>query len=430
MVSFATWTTEHLDGQRLHLTSSPGRIFGWSLLIFAVVGAIVAVRPMQWLTEQEDTNPTAARLAGQWWLPVQGAAVAMATAITLGGVAGIVIFFVEADGGRLDVAKSLPILLAYFVNIGIDVFQVAMGAALHASFSGSGGDGGSLSLFDRHGLPAGYFALLVLPPLAIAAGVAWIRRHRATVDPRLLARSCYRMALPAVLIYLALAIPSRVGFEFSGGEDSGTGHAGPQVLLGGLILLAWFVVLGFAAGRYLLQQPPAATAATPPPGRWGRRALTAVPVLAVALAVAVGAGVGGVVTADKKNHAGDFGPLSGLFLFGSFAASSGSETSSGEAQAVPVSPAAPPPTFPSNASSSGADGALRDLANAEESYYLVNGEYTTDEFSLDIAQRSDVDLTLVRADTSSFCAEATDLGSFADYTYDSTVGTVVRGQTC
>jgi hypothetical protein len=447
MVSFGGYSTTKLFDSSLHVTTSPPRVFGWSLLWFGLVGIVVAVRPRELLAERASTNPGLARLTGEWWLPVQGAAVAMATAVIVGGLAGLAIIVAQADGSRLDVLKALPILLAYFVNLGIDVFQVSMGAALHASVGGDGGSG-SLSLFDRHGLSAAYFALLVLPPLAIAAGVAWMRRYRDVVSPQLLARSCYRMAGPAVLIYLLVAVPSRIGFEYGGQDGFGSGHAGPEILLGGLILIAWFLVLGFAAGRYLLTLPPPpfASGGTPPPSRWRSRTVLAAPVAVVALVLGLVAGVAGVATADDKDHEGDIGAVGSLLLFGAFATAttsfdeggssfSSSDSGSGFATAspVPVTPLYPAtpavsPFLP--VTDAQARSALRDLAVAEETWFTTYGSYSISEFDLDLLHQPGVVFTIVRADNTSFCAEAIVPATDAAFTYDSTVGSVTDGRGC
>jgi hypothetical protein len=435
MLSFGAFSTSDLGDQaRLHLTSSPGRVFGWSLLFFTVVGTVVAVRPRQLWATRTAESPTLDRLTGEWLLPIQGALVAMTTAVVLGGVTAIVIFVAEADGSRLDVLKALPILLAYLVNLGVDVFQISMGAALHASASGGDGGSASVSLFDRHGLSAGYFGLLALPPVAIMAGVAWIRRYRGSVEPRILARSCYRMALPAVVVYVVLAVASRAGFEYGGpgAQSFGSGHAGPQVLLGALILAAWFVVVGFAAGRYLLSEPPPAGSTEPLPQRpgWLGRTVSAGPVALVALAVAILAGIGGVATANDKDHSGDFGFVGSLLLFGVAGVSESNATvttGSGTAIAPVPSPIQLAPVPPTGAA---APAALRDLAVAEETYYTTNGTYTTDQFQLDVGSDPTVYLDVVRADATSYCAEAFGQQDGQSYSYDSTVGSVVTGSTC
>jgi hypothetical protein len=244
------------------ITVSPARMFGWSLLWFLVIGAVVAIRAGHGLVTHFETDSRLARLTDAWWLPVRGAMAAMTAAVLLGGLAFLAAMFVEAGDEPLDVVKALPLVLAYFINLGIDVFQFAMGAPLHAGIGGPEGGDSSLWLFDRHGVPAGYISLVVIPPLAVAAGVLRMRRLRAVVDPQHLARSCYRMALPALLIYLAVALPARAGFGADGPGPSAVGHAGPNVLLGSIILVAWFVVLGYAAGRWMLRDATQAAPST------------------------------------------------------------------------------------------------------------------------------------------------------------------------
>ncbi|MDQ1696308.1 MAG: hypothetical protein QOJ03_1661 [Frankiaceae bacterium] len=433
MVSFGGYSTTRLLDSKLHVTTSPPRVFGWSLLLFGIVGIAVAVRPRELLRERASTDAAMARLTGEWWLPVQGAAVAMATAIIGGGLAALAIIVAQDDGNRLDVLKALSILLAYFVNLGVDVFQVSMGAALHASVAGGDGGSASVSLFDRHGLSAGYFGLLLLPPLAIAAGVAWMRRYRNVVSPQTLARSCYRMAAPAVLIYLLVAVPSRVGYEYGGQEGFGGGHAGPEILLGALILGAWFLVLGFAAGRYLLTLPPSPFAGTPPEPRWRIRPILAAPVAIVALVLGLVAGGAGVATADDKNKDGDIGAVGSFLLFGAFATaelSSDGGVTSGGGSAV-VAPLTPVPITPVDpVTDAQAQSALRDLAVAEETYFTTYGVYTASEFDLDLIHQPGILFTTIQADSTSFCAEALVVSTGTAFTYDSTVGTVTDGRGC
>lgn len=203
----------HTDGDTLHQSGSPGRAFGWSLLLFVVAALVAAVR--SW-----DLPENIEQLWSKWRLPILGAAVAITTAVVLAGITGIVIIFAQADGGRVDVLKALPMLLAYLVNLGVDVFQIAVGGALRA---GGGGDSSSVSLFNRHGLSAAYFFLLLLPPIAISVGITWIRRNAGATSRQEVARACYRMSVPAAWLWLLVAIPSRAGFSVSGtGVDGGS----------------------------------------------------------------------------------------------------------------------------------------------------------------------------------------------------------------
>jgi hypothetical protein len=441
LLSIAGYSSSRIGSGRVHISVSPGRVFGWSLLFFAVVGGLVAARPLQTLRDRASESPLPARLSEQWRLPAEGALVAMTTALLLGGVTGLVIIFAQADGARLAVLKTLPLLLAYLVNLGVDVFQVSMGAALHASIGGGDGGSASVSLFDRHGLSAAYFALLLLPPIAIGAGAAWIRRYRAVVEPRELARACYRMALPAVLIYLIVAMPSRAGFTYDGAGSAGgigaapSGHIGVQVLLGVLILAAWFLVVGFAVGRYLLRDQSTggadAAAAAPPAPRWLGRTLSAGPVAVTALVLALVTAVGGIATADDKDHSGDIGVFGGLFLFGAVASvQSSASFGSGEAQAtVTPAPVLRPRSGPTAVDPS-AELALNDLSAAEESYRVTNGTFTTDPSVLDTTTPANVVLDIARADDTSFCATAFAVETGQTFIYDSLIGSITENGSC
>jgi hypothetical protein len=452
LLTIAMYGTLNSDGDRIHQSGSPGRVFGWSLLLFVVTALLVSVRRDD-LTEQRQQT------FDKWRLPVEGALVAMTTAILLGGVVGIVILVAQADGGRLDIVKALPILLGYLVNLGVDVFHVGMGGALHASFSGRSGGDASVSLFDRQGLSAAYLLLFFLPPISILVGVNWIHRYRGAVSSQELARACYRMAVPATLIYLFVAIPSRVGFGFSGGNGDffaggGGGHAGVQVLLGTLLTFGWFLVLGFAIGQWLLPRSAGADSAegaprrTPLLPRWLREgSLAAAPLVVVAGVVGVLCAAGGVATAEDGVHESDFGPASGLLLFGSLggfeedgASSEGGDevgaqsfTGSDSPDVVPVTPtpgAAPDLQFTPD--STEATATLREYAAAEEVYFTENQTYTADPSellaSLSGASGLGVSISVIRADAQAYCIEAY-ASDGTTYSYDSTVGTVTPG-TC
>lgn len=409
------------------VTVSPARIFGWSLLWFGLVGLLVANRPREWLAARSESDPRMARLVEAWWLPVQGAVAAMSAAVILGGLAGIAVMFIEAGNDPLGVVEALPLVFAYFVNLGIDVFQFAMGAPLSAGISGPQGGDSSVWLFDRQGIPAGYITLILLVPLAVAAGVLRMRRFRGEVDAQHLARSCYRMALPALLLYLAIAIPSRAGFGAEGPGPAATGHAGPSILLGSVILVAWFVVLGYAAGRWLLRDSAPATPAGPGPGaafvrrRWSSRRLHAVPLTLGALAVVVATAGGGVATAsDNTDESGDIGPISGLFVF-LFFATADVESGSLSGEVTEVTPEAP------QLSDTAVQGDLQEVGLAEERYYAEHGTYTVNEFELDVAVPASV--RIVVGDSVRFCAEASaDTGQV--YVLDTDAGGAVTAGFC
>lgn len=404
----------HTDGDTLHQSGSPGRAFGWSLLLFVVAALVAAVR--SW-----DLPENIEQLWSKWRLPILGAAVAVTTAVVLAGITGIVIIFAQADGGRVDVLKALPMLLAYLVNLGVDVFQIAVGGALRA---GGGGDSSSVSLFNRHGLSAAYFFLLLLPPIAISVGITWIRRHAGPASRQEVARACYRMSVPAAWLWLLVAIPSRAGFSVSGtGVDGGSGHAGVQLWLGTLIVLGWFLILGYVIGEFRLPRDLGPSA--PPRGRpWLRSSVAAGPLAIIVGIVGVVVAAGGVATAKSGTQAGDFGPVGGLLGFGAFGfESDGASESGGSSDGTGAQ------SFTTNTESDAeAQGDLRIYATAEEAYYATNGTYTTDTTQLTSVSAENTPVLVVRADNSSYCMEA-----FADsgpYTYDSTIGDVVSGANC
>lgn len=422
---FATIKTEN---DSVHQSGSPGRVFGWSLLLFAVTALVASVR--RW-----DLAENIGQLWERWRLPILGAVVAMTTAIVVGGVTGILIFLAQADSGRLDVLKALPTIFIYLVNLGVDVFQVSMGGALHAS-AGSGGS--SLSLFNRHGLSAAYFFLLLLPPLAIITGINWIRNHAGESSRLDVVRACYRMALPAALLYLLLAVPSRAGFAVGSGETGfgGSGHAGVQVLLGTVIVFGWFAVVGYVIGQFWLPPTPGRGGATPQPPRlpaWTRGSVAAGPLAIVAGVLGVLIAAGGAATAKSGAQSGDLGPVSGIAGLGAFATSDGSVEEGGGSSgtgAVAV-PATPVPTFTVGPESDQAGQDLRDWAAAEEAYFAQHQSYTVEPALLpSVPGVSPTDtVTIARADNSSYCLEAITADGQA-FTYDSDVRLVTPGATC
>jgi hypothetical protein len=425
LLTIGMHVTVKSSGVVVHQSGSPGRALGWSLLLFGVTAALAATR--RW-----DLPDNLERLWERSRLPVIGAVAALTTAVVVGGLAGIVILLAQADGGRVDVLKALPILFAYLVNLGVDVFQVAIGGALRAA---SGGGSSSVWLWDRHGLSAAYFLLLLLPPLAIATGVTWIRRHAGDASREEVTRACYRMALPATVLWLLLAIPSRAGFSFSGsGGSLGTGHAGVQVLLGTLILFAWFLVLGYVIGQWWLPRDLGSGRPARSPA-WLRGSVAAGPLAIVAGILGVVIGAGGVATAKSGPHALDFGPVSGIAALGgagfdadvssesggeSFDTGSGSSDGTGAQSFTPDS----------GPTGDEAQTDLRIYATAEETFYTANQTYTADTSQLtDVpADAMTLPVVVVRADTTSYCLEA--FSSDGEFSYDSAVGNVVPGATC
>jgi hypothetical protein len=419
-------------GEDSDIAISPGRIFGWSLLCFVVVGGLVAIRSGRKTAVPADDDSALIRLAATWWLPVQGAIALMATAVVLGGVAAIVAMFVEAGDQPLDVVKALPLVFAYFVNLGVDVFQFAMGAPLGVYSNGPGSSDGSAWLFDRHGVSAGYIALVVLPPLAVTAGVLRIRRFRHVVDPRHLARSCYRMALPALLLYLAVALPSRAGFGF---EDPGrgvTGHAGPNLLLGSVILVAWVGVLGYAAGRWLLRDAASDTldaVESPPtaaPRRSSARRVHALPLTLGALAVVVATTAGGVATAeDRAESEGAYDTIAGAFFFVYVVTSDGSIF---EDDGSPPEPRGPAPVANGNDVPADVQRVLAGVTVGEEVYFSEHGEYTNDASLLTVDLPVGMQLVITAGD-GGYCALVTTHDG-SEYSYATIEGDILEGSVC
>jgi hypothetical protein len=245
------------------------------------------------------------------------------------------------------------------------------------------------------------------------------------------------MALPAALLYLLIAVPSRVGYSFSAGGElfGGNGHAGVEVLRGTLIAFGWFVVLGYAIGQWWLPRGLGGGAgASSRPSRlpaWLHGSIAAGPLAIGVGVVGVLIAAGGVATAKSGTQPADLGPVSGVFTLGAVGASSsideGSSSSGGSAEVFPASP--PPVTGGPATDQAGQD--LRDYAAAEEVYFTENETYTIDPSRLTVvaAGAATSTVTIARADTSSYCLEAfTTDGQVLSY--DSAVRLVTPGATC
>jgi hypothetical protein len=184
---------------------------------------------------------------------------------------------------------------------------------------------GSYSLIDRHGLSLFYWAALALPILSMIAGALSIRRAYPLLDRQALSRSCYRMSLGVLVLYVVLALPSHVATHVTG-APGGSNHTGPQVLLGGGLVLGWYLLGGFFIGRFVARQPrvvsvfePAhaahpthATHAVPGPtgepdelahipARRRRRVLTPVTIGVACMVLLAAAVAGGVIKHGGKN---------------------------------------------------------------------------------------------------------------------------------
>lgn len=395
LLTIGMWGTVH----GIHQTGSPGRVFFWSLLGFALVAGLASMRTSEFGDKQWE-------IWARWRLPIQAAVVAVTTAIVLGGIAGILIITAQADGHRADVLKALPILLAYFVNLGIDVLHIGLGASLRVS---AGFGGVSVSLFNRHGLSAEYLLLFLLPLIAIAAGVRWIRGHRADYSPQDVARACYRMALPATLLCLVIAIPSRAGFSVSGdGSFGASGHAGVELFVGTMIAFGWFLVLGFLIGQWFLPRDVAGggTAGRPPRlPTWLRGSVAAGPLAIVVGLIGVVVAAGGVASAKSGVHPADLGPVSNLTMADQLNAESDTFAEEGGGASVTVTPATPVPVATPDSQTT---DTLNAYASAENSYFVANQVYTTDPTELNSSLSPPASLLIVSPDGVSFCIQMND----------------------
>ena len=397
LLTIGMWGSVH----GIHQTGSPGQTFFWSLLGFAVVAGLASVRTSEFNERQQE-------IWSRWRLPIEGAVAAVTTAIVLGGIAGILIITAQVLDNRADVLKAMPILLAYFVNLGIDVLHVSVGAALRIS---TGFGGLSVSLFNKPGLSEAYLLLFLLPPIAIGAGIRWIRQHRAGSSPQEIARACYRMALPATLLCLVVAIPSRAGFSVSGEGSFGTdGHAGVELFKGTLIILVWFLVLGFLVGQWLLPRDIAGASGIPSRAprapAWLRGSVAAGPLAIVAGLVGVLVAAGGVATAKSGVHLADLGPVSNITMYDELDAESSDTFAEGDSSSNVV--VAPPTPVPAATADIQTIDTLNAYASAENAYFAANQVYTTNPTELNASLSTPASLLIVSPDGTSFCVQMND----------------------
>lgn len=306
-----------------------------------------------------------------WWLAARGGLVGLATGVAISGVVAVVLAFGYADDAEaaVNVAKALPLIAAFFVNIGVTAFGVATGG--RAGFAVF--DETYFSVFHRHGESAFYLLLLLVPVVSVAVAVRWVARHRGERSDRDTVRACYRTAASATLAWFVLALLGQVRFDVGLFGVHGASSAGPSIGWGLLLVPLWFVVLGYAFGRLAVERYPAVAHA---PRRWPSvdpvRAVVALAIAAVAL---------GAVAAVALHDADDAEAEERL--------PRGSATTTvriGDPEAV-----------------------ARAAGAAEESYHSIHGEYTDTAAALEpfgVEQDDDVTLVFVRATTDDLCLVA------------------------
>ena len=213
--------------------ASPWRALFW---------AFVAAYAVTWLV----TGPV--RLGdrvAEWLLPLRGALVGLGTGLALTFVALVVIAYVHVDrvdGQASDVTGALPGLAGYGVGLAAVAFGVFAGGSFAVPLSGRGE---SFHLWSGP-VPDAYVLLLLVPAVAVVAGVVSVLRRGTS--PAEAVRACARMALPAAGLWWLLAVAGGARMEgmtygLFGGSDVG---ANPwHALLVGL----WFGAGGWLVAR-------------------------------------------------------------------------------------------------------------------------------------------------------------------------------------
>lgn len=244
--AFGRWSVpfeeQTFDGDvpvRLSFAVSPFKAFFWAFLAaYAVV----------WLASGPLALPE--RAAG-WLLAARGALVGLGAGVAVAWVVLAVLGYLyvdEAGGDASDITRALPLALAYGVGFGLAMLGVLAGG----EFGYPIGDRHQWSYF-ADGVPGVYLLLLVVPAVAVLAGALYVTR-RGGVPRAEAVRACARMAFPAALLWLGVAVAGSArltqstGFGFIGGST-----AGPR-LWDALLVGLWFGAGGWVAGRVLAQR--------------------------------------------------------------------------------------------------------------------------------------------------------------------------------
>jgi hypothetical protein len=380
-------------------SASPAYVFIWGFLLTALVGVAVIFAP-EFIQRLRSDERMGERL-NSWRLPLEGALVALATAVVLGGVSVIIAAFVEAGhAGQSagDVARALPLIAGLFVNIGVAVAAMAMGDSVSGSFSGFSSGETEVGYAHLHGASPLYFLLLLLPVVSCLVGIRWMVRRRHDESVRDLSRACYRMAVPFALGWFLLAIPSRL--EFGAGVVAAI-HVGPKLFLGLVLALGWSGVIGAVVGQLLLRRGELAPSLRPPRSvRIVRLRPSWIQVSVVALVIIAASAVAAVVRHDTAH-----------------------------ATAHTAAPVASPPGTATGQDLE-AHTSLLAASSAEQAYKSRTGTYSSDPTELGLTDNPDAPLMIVVGTDTRYCMTATGSGTGHVYTYDSDVGAVVSGDRC
>jgi hypothetical protein len=408
-LSFFAHTSAGGSDGRSHIGASPAAVFGWALVLTSVVGLLVVLVPF--VLARLRADPVRSARADAWLLPIKGGLAALTASVALGGAAFLIAIFADHTSGHPPasvVGRALPVLAGFFVNIGLAATAFASGA--NVGVMGGGADNqAQLGYAHLHALSSWYFLMLLLPILATLAGVTWMLRHRRGEDDHTMWRACYRMAGPYAVGWVVLAWFSRVSV---GAGLFGGVHAGPQLLIGFGLALGWTLVVGVVIGQVLLRR------GMPRSGRPARR-LPLPSWSGVALASAV------VILALI------------LIDVASGGAAAAKEPAVTEHVAVPLPrPLGPPTVFPQPAPTLSINRdfqtqAILSIAGSREQIYQAqHATYTTDPAALGLFVPPGVSLTIVRADTDTFCMTARALPDGQTFSYSNATARAVPGDVC
>jgi hypothetical protein len=251
----------------------------------------------------------------------------------------------------------------------------------------------------------------LIPLASVLAGAWTIRRSNPGMDRRTFSRNCYRMALPMLGLYLLLAIPSRQSLAVPHDAD---GRMGPDLLLGCLLVIGWYLLLGFAAGQFLMRSlPEHATAPGPAPSQ-RFTALSPLVVGAVGVALVLGCSLAAVLN-DGGSKADPAHGIPPVYLSSSDddvvdgTSSSSSFDSSDDAEVK---------------------SALRNVAVLEETYYTDHNNYAWASAALEYQEPDDIIISYDSVTSDGYCITAHKIGSDRTFTYDSSSGGLSDGDNC
>jgi hypothetical protein len=224
------WPAEVDEEDALRFVTSPWKALFWAFLVAAAVGRLATLRP---------AVPERWR---DWSLATRAATVGVTVGVLLGFVVFVAVSYAGPDDVDVDagaITRSVPFMGVFALNLG----TVALGGLTQGRLRIDPREDGWWPLVSAD-LPAPFWLALLVPLVAVAAAVLYLRRRVPGPDlPRVAALT----AAPAALVWLALALlgPVRVTGPIAGGASF-------RAAVGAGTWNALLVALWFGAGGWLL----------------------------------------------------------------------------------------------------------------------------------------------------------------------------------